>query len=360
MSRPSQIRRGFTLIELLVVIGVIAILVALLLPAVQAAREAARRVQCSNNLKQLALAAHGYVDSWQRLPSGMTWRRIPEQPEVITPMQGPFPGLLPYLEQVALFDAINFDLITWSPANATVHGTSISTFFCPSDSTGGRLSRHDSIVYPRMAHASYAGNGGLWPSNTYHLPPEPGQHQASDHPASGLVHANQWGVFSVHKGASFSEIRDGLSHTLLFMEHANGILEGSNTPPADSGWWTSGTYGDTQITAMYPINAHKSIPAFEPAHSWANAHVMAASSFHPGGASFAMADGSVRFLKETIDCWSIDEATGLPSGIGISCNGHECYWAATYGVSDPSRFRSGVYQALATKNQGEVISDDDY
>jgi prepilin-type processing-associated H-X9-DG protein len=157
----------------------------------------------------------------------------------------------------------------------------------------------------------------------------------------------------------------------MFMEHANGILEGkdydddpSTTNDAPNwGWWTSGAYGDTQITTMYPINAHKRIQNFMPAGAWAGAYIMAASSFHPGGANFAMADGSVKFIKETIDTWAIDSSTGLPVGLRGFCSpggGDPCFWATVYEVSDPTVYRSGVYQALTTKNRGEVISADQF
>ncbi|WP_169980093.1 DUF1559 domain-containing protein [Tautonia rosea] len=364
MNRPPRSRRGprrgFTLIELLVVIAIIGVLIALLLPAVQSAREAARRAQCTNNMKQMALAAHNYVDSWQRLPSGMRWGWIPGRPGWVTSLHGPMPGFLPYVEQTALANAINYDLNMFDPVNLTIHGTSVSTFACPSDPTATELSVHNSTAYPRMAHTSYAGNGGLWPSNTYSLPPTAGFPSGLVHPQFGRVRANSLGIFSVHSETTFAEIKDGLSNTIMFMEHANGILaERTPAENGDWGWWTSGAYGDTQITAMYPINAHKKMPRFAPANAWADAHIMAASSFHPGGANFAMADGSVKFIKETIDTWAIDQTTQLPVGLTTQTNG-SAFWATTYEVADPTIFRSGVYQALSTKNRGEVISADQF
>lgn len=364
MTMPSEhsrsSRRGFTLIELLVVIAIIGVLIALLLPAVQSAREAARRAQCTNNLKQLALAAHNYVDANNRLPSGMRWGWVPGSTSSVTSLHGMLPGFLPFIEQTALHRAINYDLGMFEAVNATINATSVSAYSCPSDPTTGQLSDHPGSPYPKMAHTSYAGVSGTWPNNTYSLPPNASFPGGLVHPQFGKVRANQAGIFSTHSETSFADIRDGLSNTLMFAEHANGILADRN-PAAngDWGWWTSGDFGDTQITSMYPINAHKKQPQYFPANAWADSHIMAASSFHPGGANFAMADGSVKFIKETIDTWPIDPATELPIGLTTNCNG-SCFWATTYEVSDQSTFRAGVYQHLSTKNRGEVVSADQY
>ncbi|RUL85379.1 DUF1559 family PulG-like putative transporter [Tautonia sociabilis] len=361
MTRPQARHRhdrGFTLIELLVVIAIIGVLIALLLPAVQSAREAARRAQCTNNMKQLALAAHNYVDSWATLPAGMRWGWA-STPGYVTSLHGMMPGFLPYIEQVALFNAINFNVNMFEPQNITIHATAVATFYCPSDPTAGQLSDHSSAAYPKMAHTSYAGMAGTWPNNTYQLPPGPGFPNGLTHSQFGNVKANQTGLFSVHSAVTFADIRDGLSNTIMFGEHANGILElpGATAPPGDWGWWTSGAYGDTMITSMYPINAYKSIPPYEPQGAWADAHIMSASSFHPGGANFAMADGSVRFIKETVDSWRIDPSTELPVGLGTANLG---FWTTTYVVNNPATFRSGVYQSISTRKKGEVVSADAY
>ena len=139
LTRSRQ-RRGFTLIELLVVIAIIAILVGLLLPAVQAAREAARRIQCTNNLKQLALAVHGYADLWATLPRGGYLQAISAGSGLSDPdgdhylSGGVFPSLLPYLEQKPLYDAMNFSVNIFTAINATISAAGVSTLWCPSDS----------------------------------------------------------------------------------------------------------------------------------------------------------------------------------------------------------------------------------
>src|SRR5437868_4178429 len=131
--RPIQ-RAGFTLIELLVVIAIIAVLISLLLPAVQSAREAARRAQCTNNLKQVALAVHNYLDVHGRLPIGRGTR--PARPYTVLSRYNysGFSMILPFMEQIPIFSSINFDLtVTVQDGNMTAMATSISSYLCPSD-----------------------------------------------------------------------------------------------------------------------------------------------------------------------------------------------------------------------------------
>src|SRR5271165_6475771 len=131
-SRPRLMRRGFTLIELLVVIAIIAVLISLLLPAVQSAREAARRVQCVNNLKQLGLATHNYIDANNVIPPATYPRDA--IPGYNYPYDfSPFLRLLPQIEQQTLFNATNFSLTAWNGDNITVDSTVLNALICPSD-----------------------------------------------------------------------------------------------------------------------------------------------------------------------------------------------------------------------------------
>src|SRR5262245_20589091 len=133
MHRPITSRRdppGFTLIELLAVIAVVAVLAALLLPPAHAAREAARRLQCSNILKQLALAAHNYVDANGCLPQGTAMQYIADHPEWGHPIYvsfGPFAPLLPYFDQQPLYNTANFAVVVYETSNSTVLATGIAT-----------------------------------------------------------------------------------------------------------------------------------------------------------------------------------------------------------------------------------------
>src|SRR5262245_6554475 len=171
-NRRSAGRRGFTLIELLVVISIIGVLIALLLPAVQAAREAARRIQCTNNLKQFSLAAQNYLSAVGTLPQGMTFQVDMNTPGASAWGQmwvshSVFVSLLPYMEQQPLFNRVNFQVSNFNAPNFTVSATAVSGLWCPSDfkvmepgtiPDGGQL---DPGV-TTMRYSSYAGNAGTW------------------------------------------------------------------------------------------------------------------------------------------------------------------------------------------------------
>ncbi len=164
---PRPFSQGFTLIELLVVIAIIAVLIALLLPAVQSAREAARRGQCANNLKQLALAALSYESANQTLPPGGFTRPIAWPGSRWN--FGPFPSMLPFLEQQAAFNTVNFEWNVFAGQNITIAGIGISTLWCPSDASVWSLSPVDLTKYPgappgswNQAVASYGGVVGAW------------------------------------------------------------------------------------------------------------------------------------------------------------------------------------------------------
>ena len=337
---------GFTLIELLVVISVIAILVGLLLPAVQAVREAARRMRCANNLKQITLATHSYIDTWTTLPRGGFLQRIAAgggyydsagYPYI---SGGVFVLLGPYLDQKPLYDAMNFDLHVWTAINATISATGLSVLWCPSDpGVGNSHTLPDGCFYDpgpfTVNYTSYAGNCGTW--NLGWTPQYNGQLN---------------GLFLKGAAVPIASVTDGTSHTMAFGEKAQAIL-----PPADQidwHWWTSGWVSDTQFLTLYPMNPQSTM-ADIPDFQGTDGYIFAASSQHPGGCYFAFLDGSVRFLKETIDCWRIDPATGYPPGISIDPAQH---WAGILHVAPRTRFP--VYQALSTRNGGEVIDAGSY
>jgi prepilin-type N-terminal cleavage/methylation domain-containing protein/prepilin-type processing-associated H-X9-DG protein len=376
-------RRGFTLIELLVVIAIIAVLIALLLPAVQSAREAARRIQCTNNMKQLALALHNYISATGAVPPGIdtTGGMLPAS---AYSSYGPTQNatwtawsaqalLLPYVEQGPLYNAANFNWnCCYSSAqsdatNSTVYLTRIAGFLCPSDAIAGQQNIN-----------SYTGSVGASTIN---------------YPADG----NTTGIFRVYNSSvacasvTLAAITDGTSNTIAFGEglvgdytrtnnyRGNGMagaidsagivsgtganpLPGNNaeTNPAaviqalqscNAFWstltscggscdyagmkqytgqtWALGERGQTLFNTVVPPNSRL--------YPWRTCRLSGsaclscamdgttfvnASSNHPGGCNFAFADGSVRFIKDSVNTLT--------------------------------------YESLGTRGSGEVISSDSY
>jgi prepilin-type N-terminal cleavage/methylation domain-containing protein/prepilin-type processing-associated H-X9-DG protein len=374
-SKPAP--RGFTLIELLVVIAIIAVLIGLLLPAVQAAREAARRAQCVNNLKQIGLGLANYESANQCYPMAAFAQYRPDG----SPDQGfsCLVALLPFYEQAPLYNAFNASFVYRCDQNSTVSGAGLNTLWCPSDTSIAGVSYTEPAgtagkTFPQIFYfTSYAGCYGDWAgwwtgidptfigsaSGTAAL-----QQQNGAIVSQGATPTMTPGVPSLNRGGmvTIATMTDGTSNTIGFGEHAHGLL--SKTDPSKSfykwNWWVSGNYGDTAFTTFYPINIQKRYPDFNNAFASGSvdateggAFLNAATSFHPGGANFAFCDGSVHFLKDTISSWQLD-STGSP--LGATLNTSTYVWT----VSNPAVFRPGVYQALGTTNGGEVISADQY
>ncbi len=357
--RDRCFKPGFTLIELLVVIAIIAVLIALLLPAVQAAREAARRAQCVNNLKQLGLAFHNYVSANNTGPLGC-YHQKPTINASATPCSGNHEhgllvGLLPFFEQSAVFNSYNASVHFTYQDNSTATGSGLSSLWCPSDPTvakGIDIAGDFGYTQPFvMRYTSYKGNAGTWFA--------PGRYEdplCTSNPASfGTLMGQANGLFSFYSSIQLAGITDGTSNTLLMAESAYGKL--TTGDQREWHWWTSGDYGDTMFTTMYPMNPFNKVPGLDAAQGInADVDVAAASSFHPGGANFAMADGSVRFLKETIGTWVYNHQTGLPNNVTLN-TGVGTKFPGIYTVAAPGL---GIYQALSTRNGGEVLSADQY
>lgn len=333
----AQNRRGFTLIELLVVISIIAILVSLLLPAVQQAREAARKAQCKNNLKQMALAAHNFHDTHGMLPhlwkSGPLGSPTTAYPEGAPQARHPFTMLLPFLEQA------DYD------KKPDVRTKSIATYLCPSDP---KLEDADS------SYCSYAINVG---DNNYPW----GWHCDADDPASyycAYFPANKMyfnGVFDPTTDANtrdggqkirFRDITDGLSNTLLFGEKWGQIYNPDTGERVTSGVMGSdwiNTYAVPMIaTAFCKLNNNLS---YGTSISINFCYLSSFRSDHSGGALFAMADGSVRFLSDSIDAYS-EPRYQYPEGTAAPSRGPENPHPAGL-----------IFRALATRNGGEVLGE---
>ena len=347
--------RGFSLIELLVVIGVIALLVAFLLPAVQSAREAARRAQCGSNLKQIGVAVHNYHDSFGCLPPGrfLTYdtRFAGKNPPCTSPAvdKSPHVFLLPVLERQSLYNAINQDLSIFGPENTTVHAVSVATFACPSDPGAGSaqpLAAGALLPYApdppngraMMVFTSYSACYGSFYVNA--IP-----RTSNGCQVAGPLLAQANGAIGDVSPVGFSAVSDGLSQTLTFAEKSAtmALRLGEAVPDQEArhGWWVSGNWGDTLMTTFFPPATYERIALGSP-----NALVAGASSQHPGGLNALMLDGSTRFIKNTIQTWPYEPITGNPVGATLGPGG---FWA---NLPPP-----GVWQALATRSGGETVGE---
>ena len=274
-------RKGFTLVELLVVIAIIGILIALLLPAVQAAREAARRMQCSNNMKQTGLAMHNYAAAWNDcFPTGNTG-----EPNRWLP--GLFVLLLPYVEEQSLYDRIDVTGATDTIDNEAVKYTPIVQYTCPSWPYP-IVYRNQSIKWLNGAIVTYRGTSGAFPTV-----------EPYTKLADGNVPHN--GMFGMNWARRVADVTDGLSHTLAMGEYVQMDSVGNySKPPGNVRPWilgssfSMGMYGS--MVVEFPINAvvdrfADGIPG----------HWLPFGSFHSGGMNGLMADGSVTFVSENIN-----------------------------------------------------------
>ena len=276
----KQTRRAFTLIELLVVIAIIAVLIALLLPAVQQAREAARRSQCKNNMKQLGLALHNYHDTANTLPPGY----------IGTNLWGWNVMLLPGLDQAPLYNNLSVQFIT--PLNAVVAATypnivtglatNIPALRCPSD-TGSNTVTAGSGTITVFGRSNY-----------------PGVYGAVVIPAGATAPAaTVAGTFFVNSKRNFSAFTDGLSNTIIVGERRSVGTQGATTVGGEAIW--AGPYvGATAIADNYTLVQTAALTLNTINTTDATYRLSNFSSLHVGGAHFLMGDGAVRFISENI------------------------------------------------------------
>ena len=316
-SKIHSPKPGFTLVELLVVITIIGILIALLLPAVQAAREAARKMQCSNNLKQIGLALHSYHDSHNVLPFGTgysmaragTWAMF----------------ILPYMEMQGLYDMIDFNLETSDSKNAQAAKTAIAGYACPSDPASASPIFTDRQTYTgaRGASVNPTTAMGLWyPASTGPTTPDFCLYSSDPAACQGCNFGTATGGLCISAGLkgeacfagmfgrstvciNFDMVKDGLSNTLMVGE----TLPSQNQ--CNCVFCNDRPVASTHV----PLNTMADMSADSTTNY---VYASGFKSMHSGGVNFAAGDGSVHFFSETTDYLLINRLGSRNGGEAVS------------------------------------------
>jgi prepilin-type N-terminal cleavage/methylation domain-containing protein len=297
MNRPDptndRATSGFTLIEVLVVVAIIGVLIALMLPAVQAAREAARKTQCANNLKQIGLGMQSYLVSHLAFPAGYTSNVLPDHDD-----GGPGwawgATIMPFIEESNVHDQINYTASLRAPESETVRMTSVPLFICPSDSKFEPIidipSKSSTRVICQMAAGSYVASSG------------------TIRPTCKLCRDNFDGVFGRNRAIKPKELTDGLTKTLCVGERASrwsrpvvwAVLPNSkvidNQKP---GLYAAGPAFVLGTTFNEGFNIESAIDDMD--HGTIGTFAESFGSEHPGGAFFMFCDGAVRFVYDDAD-----------------------------------------------------------
>ncbi|HUQ68100.1 MAG TPA: DUF1559 domain-containing protein [Planctomycetaceae bacterium] len=283
--------RGFTLIELLVVIAIISLLIALLLPAVQQAREAARRTQCRNNLKQLGLSLHNYHDTHGAFPPGWIGANAAGSNTHAPSGFGWAAHLLPQVDQSALYNQMDFKASCFDPVNnALAVKTVLAVYRCPTDPSTNLWKMVDEsdppVFMTNLPTANYVGSFGTQGFEEICVdPPFPAAQCQGD------------GVFYHNSVTRIRDLTDGSSNTLLVGEHRTDtravVTLGGSEPEWHSTWVGYVAGGDEAAARILGVSDHTpNHPAL---------HIEDYSSWHTGGVYLLMGDGHVRFLSDNVD-----------------------------------------------------------
>ncbi|MDR1491544.1 MAG: DUF1559 domain-containing protein [Planctomycetaceae bacterium] len=364
LGKQSLIRRAFTLVELLVVIAIIGVLIALLLPAVQAAREAARRMQCSNNMKQWGLAAHNHHDALNYLPSQFNYGS-----NVIHNRFGVNYQLLPFMEKQALRETINGHATApWLPSVSNIRTVPVDTLLCPSDPEKGELAMlgashnhqgaRTNIVFCIADGAARVDSTNDSPNNATQV----GSSWVLVSKTPGKGNLTHRSLFHWYKRSSFNGITDGLSNTIVISESVSGNWDNNKIkgsvavhPNIDLGNWISkpslcmnlrdgntykwgtgttnlnhprcGNYLDAlnisvSFNTIMPPNAPSCVKYQQEAYQ---VGFLTATSYHTGGVNCGFLDGSVHFVSDTVDTNGLPDT---PTGTDLQGESRFGVWGA--------------------------------
>ena len=349
MLNSGKTKKAFTLVELLVVIAVIGILVALLLPAVQAAREAARRAECVNHVRQIVLAMHNYEGAQRALPPGYVSRSLttPADPQRDADTWDAPPGwgwgafLLDYMEESSLSANFDYDQPIWTPAYASLIQQQVPTFLCPS-ATGPReafLVTNESgspvnlgsgeIRLARSHYVASHGQESCWgecgATTTGRIFTNIYTKETEEIEINGDASRVADGPFFRNSRTKFKKVTDGLSKTIFIGEHSSalsektwvGVIPGAFTHPQ----FTSPENGSDAAATLVLVHAGPSggelditgSPIIHPIN-FPTYHVGQMYSEHPGGGNVGLGDGSVRFVSDDVDLYLWAEYSSINEG----------------------------------------------
>lgn len=333
-SKKTSLATGFTLVELLVVIAIIGILIAMLLPAVQAARESARRSQCTNNMKQIMLATLNFEQSIGSLPPGsIFWSG---DPLVAQNRVGVMARILPYAEDATLNTLLDdqenennerekYSHFKRLPNGDYLSGFVVQMYVCPSDDSDLITLKEDidgNLTRPAAKMNYSASNGSMPRTGNSGLCPCGGNNAAvSQWNTYALMPATPWGKFKLFSGVftrfeaatELREITDGLSKTIFY-----GEVRPTCSIHAEGGW-LSGNNGAGLISTIVPINYDTCYDDDSGPEGNCSCRrnwtlELGFKSSHPGGANFAFGDGSVHYLTDGIDHWTYQYLGGKADG----------------------------------------------